>query len=95
MSAPNPYAPPSEATSARGGDRDASWALALGIASVFLCAPITAPIAIWRAVLALRTGTSARAIVGLALAVFGLLTSALFWFLAIWQLLSPSVPPVR
>jgi hypothetical protein len=93
MTAPNPYAPPSDGGPLDDVKRDANWALVLGIGSVFFCAPITAPLAVWRGVRASRSGFSAKAAVGIGFAAFGLLTAALFWFLAIWQFLSPGPPP--
>ena len=75
----------------RTARRDANWALALGIVSLAICAPITAPFAFWKAIRALRVnGASAPAIVGIVCAILGLLSSALFWFLLIWQILTPS-----
>jgi hypothetical protein len=92
MSAPNPYAPPCDGGPPHDGERDATWALVLGIGSVLFCAPITAPLAVWKGVRALRSGSSAKAVAGICFASFGLLTSALLWFLAIWQILSPASP---
>ncbi len=88
----NPYAPPrapEKDDPLQSARRDAAWALVLGIVSLVLCAPVTAPFAIWKAHRALRNGPSALAIVGLVLAGLGLASSAIFWFLAIWQYLSP------
>ena len=92
----NPYeaplaAPPpvNEHDAAR---RDAAWALALGIASLVMCAPLTAPLAMWKASRALRVRPSGEATVGIVLAALGLLSSAVLWFLAIWQFLTPAAP---
>ncbi len=93
MPAPNPYAPPSDVGPLQNVERDATWALVLGIASLFFCAPFTAPFALWKGVRALRGGSSTKAIVGIGLAAFGFLTSLILWFLAIWQFLSPTPPP--
>jgi len=89
MSAPNPYAPPSGDAPPPDVARDATWALALGIGSVFFCAPITAPFALWKGVRALRGGSSTKAVLGIAFAAFGWLLSAFLWFMAIWQFVSP------
>jgi hypothetical protein len=72
-------------------NRDASWALVLGIVSLVVCAPLTAPFAIWKGLRAMRVAPRppVRGVVGLALAFVGLFTSAVFWFLAVWQFLSP------
>jgi len=92
----NPYQAPEAAppvgdpeTAAR---REAGWALALGILSLFVCAPITAPFALWKASRALRLRPSGMATAAIVVAVFGLLTSLFFWFLAIWQFLTPAHP---
>ncbi len=92
-SSPNPYeAPkadvplPSVEQTAR---RDENWALILGIASLVLCAPITAPLALWKAIRAIHRRPSGRTTVAIVLAVLGLLSSAFLWFLVIWQILSP------
>ncbi|MBI5534058.1 MAG: hypothetical protein HY898_15155 [Deltaproteobacteria bacterium] len=74
------------------GKGDANWALGLAIASVVFCAPLTAPLALWKAIRSTRTRPYARATAAIVLAVFGLLTSAFFWFLAVWQYLSPESP---
>ncbi len=90
---PNPYAAPkanapfpSVEQTAR---RDENWALLLGIASLVLCAPITAPFALWKAVRATRVRPSGRATVAIVLSILGLWSSAFLWFLVIWQILSP------
>ncbi len=92
----NPYeaprAPPPGLAPDEAARRDATWALVLGIASLVFCAPMTAPFAFWKAARALRVGASGRATVAVVLAVLGLASSALFWFLAIWQFLTPAHP---
>lgn len=93
----NPYQAPEAAASAVDPEatarRDAGWALALGIVSLFICAPITAPFALWKASRALRSRHSGMATAAIVVAVFGLLTSLFFWFLAIWQFLTPAHHP--
>ena len=93
MSTPNPYeAPKAHAplpNVEQTARRDENWAIILGIISLVLCAPITAPLALWRAIRATHRRPSGRATVAIVLAVLGLLSSAFFWFLAIWQILSP------
>jgi hypothetical protein len=92
----NPYeapgAPPTAPPPADVAGRDAIWALVLGAASLVFCAPITAPFALWKASRAMRVGPSGTANVAIVLAVFGLLSSAFFWFLAAWQFLVPGSP---
>ncbi len=92
----NPYAPPvvqpRDLTRDESARRDANWGLALGIASLFMCAPLAAPLAMWKAIRALSVKSSWQATVAIVLAALGLLSSALFWFLVIWQFLSPSQP---
>ncbi|MBX3213586.1 MAG: hypothetical protein KF850_16220 [Labilithrix sp.] len=92
----NPYEPPITQAPAlnapEAARRDANWALALGIASLVFCAPMTAPFALWKATRALRAGASGRATVALVLAALGLASSAFFWFLVIWQFLTPAEP---
>jgi hypothetical protein len=96
VSTVNPYAPPNAGPPLPEPElaarRDATWAIVLGAASLVLCAPITAPFALWKAFRALRVRPFARAAVAIVFAVLGLLASALFWFLAIWQFLSPGEP---
>jgi len=41
----------------------------------------------------MRLQSSGMATVAIVLAVFGLLSSAFFWFLAIWQFLTPAQRP--
>ncbi len=93
MSTANPYeapkAEPPRPDPERSARRDATWAIVLGTISLFFCAPITAPLAIWKAVVASRTHTFGRAVAAIVFAIIGLLSSAFLWFLAIWQILSP------
>jgi len=71
---------------------DANWALGLAILSLFFCAPLTAPFALWKASRALRLGASGTATAAIVLSVVGLVLSLFFWFLAIWQFLTPASP---
>ncbi len=91
---PNPYAPPSAVSAStsvdRAARRDATWALVLGVSSLVLCAPVTAPLAIRKALRAKRAGASARATAAILFAAVGLFTSALFYFLAIYNFLQPA-----
>ncbi len=94
----NPYEAPHEPNApppddARGRDR--FWAVFLAVVSLFFCAPLTAPFSLLKANRLLRRGPDGFAVVAIVLAIVGLVSSLLFWFLAIWQFLSPSerVPP--
>jgi len=93
---PNPYQAPQAVSPPPDAEqialRDANWAIVLGIASLVLCAPITAPFALWKASRATRLRPW-RATVAIVFAILGLLSSACLWFLVIWQLLSPGSPP--
>lgn len=81
-----------EADAPHTAQRDAQWALAFAIASLIFCAPITAPLAFWKASRAMRHGPSGMATVAIIFAVFGLCSSALlFLFIVIWQFLTPAV----
>jgi hypothetical protein len=94
----NPYEAPRAPPVSDGEQaslRDANWALALGILSLPFCAPVTAPLAIWKAIRALRVRSSARAITGILLAGLGLFLSVCLWFLAIWQFLAPAPRPTH
>jgi hypothetical protein len=93
VSTPNPYeAPKANApllNVEQTARRDENWALILGMASLVLCAPISAPFALWKAIRAMHIRPSGRATVAIVLAILGLLSSAFLWFLVIWQILSP------
>ncbi len=92
---PNPYAAPSAelAVDPRQIARsDARWALVAAIVSVFFCAPLTAPFALYKANRALKVGPSDAAVGAVFLAVVGLVTSAIFMALAVWQYLDPAPP---
>jgi len=88
MLGPNPYAAPSAPSNVHQGKNDANVALVVALASVFFCAPILSPIALWKASRALKIASSWQGTLALVLAGLGLLSSAFFWFLAlIWQYL--------
>jgi hypothetical protein len=93
VSTPNPYeAPKANApllNVEQTARRDENWALILGMASLVLCAPISAPFALWKAIRAMHIRPSGRATVAIVLAILGLSSSAFLWFLVIWQILSP------
>jgi hypothetical protein len=93
MATENPYEADAALADSEQAMRDASWALVLGAVSLLICAPVAAPFALWKATRALAKRGSSRAVVGIVLASLGLLSSTVFWFLAIWQFLSPG--PVR
>jgi hypothetical protein len=83
---------PAAAPAGTEATRDANWALGLAILSLFFCAPLTAPFAVWKASRALRLGASVTATAAIVLSVVGLVLSMFFWFLAIWQFLTPASP---
>ncbi|HEY8078729.1 MAG TPA: hypothetical protein VIF62_31575 [Labilithrix sp.] len=96
MAPPNPYAAPTAPSAATAEQspyatarRDGYWALGLALLSLVFCAPISAPFAIWKAVRALRVDSSGAAPIAIVIAIVGLLSSAFFWFITIWQFLSP------
>lgn len=90
----NEYEAPHESGAAHpvddGRSRDRFWALFLAIVSVVFCAPLTAPLSLFRANRLLKRGPDGYAVTAIVIAAFGFVTSLLFWFLAIWQFLSPS-----
>lgn len=90
MLGPNPYAAPSAPPNVHQGKIDANVALVLALASVFFCAPILSPIALWKASRALRVASSWQGTMALVLAGLGLFSSAFFWLLAVWQYLAPA-----
>lgn len=90
MHGPNPYAAPLAPDAHENARRDANLALALAIASVLVCAPVLGPLAMWKAVGTLKTSRPWQGIAAIVLAGVGLASSAVFWFLALWQYLAPS-----
>jgi hypothetical protein len=93
VSTPNPYEAPRTVSPLpdleQAARRDENWAIILGMASLVLCAPVSAPFALWKAIRAMHIRPSGRATVAIVLAILGLLSSAFLWFLVIWQILSP------
>ncbi len=94
MTEPNPYRPPladaQSADAAATARTEAAWALGAAILSLFVCAHVAAPYAIFKARRALKAGPSKRAFAAIVLASTGLLLSIVFWFFAIWQFLDPA-----
>ncbi len=94
MASTNPYEAPRAAVAEPdprvAARRDAYWALGLALVSLVFCAPLTAPFAIWKAVRETRVDASGVGPIAIVIAIFGLLSSAFLWFVAIWQFLSPA-----
>lgn len=93
MTSSNPYAAPASApdtTEAVANARThATVALVLAGLAIFVLAPVLAPIAIVMAHRAGKVDPSWQGTATLVLAALALASSALFWFLFVWQLLAP------
>lgn len=82
----NPYAAPTAPP--QDVDKAANAALLYGLASILLCAPVTASLAFWKARQAKGTAHRGRVAMARALAALGLLSSVVLWFVVVWSFFS-------